>query len=238
MEQSSTKLILQSRIKQERANHHLTQGQLATSIGVANASTIANWEAGVSLPDIEKLTRLAQVFDVSLDYLAGVKDIRSPLSDKNVSESDEVVITDEDKQLKQLFETCDEQGQGAIRELIKYYCKLAQGTAEGKIESKKASSHSISPLFLQPEDNDYDRLREASRTTLRQLKKESKQTYNSITRYLWDIGYGVEIFVAAVIGVFGYGIIPRVPSQKLYDDIETFLSGRYVVLPNYVSANK
>lgn len=238
MGQSSTRLILQSRIKQERVNHHMTQGQLSTLIGVANASTIANWEAGVSSPDIGKLAQLAQVFDVSLDYLAGLKDIRFPLSGKNVSEGDAVVFTDEDEQMKRLFETCDEQGQGAIRELINYYCKLAQGTSEGKIESGKASSRSNSPLFLQPEDNDYDRLWKASRTTLRQLKRGSKQTYNSITRYLWNIGYGDEIFVAAVIGVFGYGITPLVPSQKLYDDIEAFLSGRYVVLPNYVSANK
>ena len=238
MEQSSTRLILQSRLKQERVNHHMTQGQLAASVGAANASSVANWEAGVSSPDIGKLARLAQVFDVSLDYLVGLKDIRSPLLGENEPESDAVVFTDEDKQLKRLFETCDDQGQGAIRELINYYCKLAQRTPEGKIESKKASSDSNSPLFLQPEDNDYDRLWKASRTTLRQLKRGSKQTYSNITRYLWDIGYGDEIFVAAVIGVFGYGITPLVPSQKLYDDIEAFLSGRYVVLPNFVSANK
>lgn len=52
-----------------RKMHRLTQEDLAEKVGVSRQS-IAKWEAGESLPDLEKSRLLAQVFDVTLDDLA------------------------------------------------------------------------------------------------------------------------------------------------------------------------
>lgn len=47
----------------------LTQVQLAHEVGVT-PSTVYKWEAGKVVPDVIRLRKLAQVFDVSSDEIA------------------------------------------------------------------------------------------------------------------------------------------------------------------------
>ena len=54
---------------QMRKLHGMTQEDLAEKVGVSRQA-VAKWEAGVSLPDLEKSKLLAEVLDVSLDELA------------------------------------------------------------------------------------------------------------------------------------------------------------------------
>lgn len=54
-----------------RAEHRLSQGDLAEKMGVSRQS-VSKWETGNSVPDIDKLVALSELFDVSLDTL--VKD--------------------------------------------------------------------------------------------------------------------------------------------------------------------
>ncbi len=53
-----------------RESKRMTQCQLAKIIHVT-PGTISNYEKGVHYPDVEKLTDLADLFDVSVDYLLG-----------------------------------------------------------------------------------------------------------------------------------------------------------------------
>lgn len=53
-----------------RESKRMTQCQLAKIIHVT-PGTISNYEKGVHYPDVEKLTDLADFFDVSVDYLLG-----------------------------------------------------------------------------------------------------------------------------------------------------------------------
>lgn len=53
---------------------HLSQYALAKNIGV-NQSTVCNWLNGKKEPSIESLWKLADFFDVSVDYLIGRKEI-------------------------------------------------------------------------------------------------------------------------------------------------------------------
>lgn len=57
-------------IKDLRHINQISQQKLANSIGVSR-STIAMWELGNSEPDNENLTKLANFFNVSVDYLLG-----------------------------------------------------------------------------------------------------------------------------------------------------------------------
>jgi repressor LexA len=56
-----------------RRGAKITQQKLAQAIGVSR-STIAMWETGASQPDNQSLTRLADYFGVSIDYLLGRDD--------------------------------------------------------------------------------------------------------------------------------------------------------------------
>lgn len=52
-----------------RKYHHLTQEELAEKVGITRQA-IAKWEAGETMPDLEKSRILAEIFEVSLDDLA------------------------------------------------------------------------------------------------------------------------------------------------------------------------
>ena len=58
------------KLKAARAGRDMSQQQLAERLGVAQ-NTVCNWENGKRRPDAEALVRLAQLFDVSVEYLLG-----------------------------------------------------------------------------------------------------------------------------------------------------------------------
>ena len=57
-------------LMQLRQEKHLSQAELGHIIYVSGG-TISNYEKGVHYPDVEKLVRLADYFNVSIDYLLG-----------------------------------------------------------------------------------------------------------------------------------------------------------------------
>ena len=64
-------MTLGEKIAKLRTEHHQSQGDLAEKLGVSRQS-ISKWETGSSIPDLDKLVALSELFDVSLDTL--VKD--------------------------------------------------------------------------------------------------------------------------------------------------------------------
>lgn len=58
-----------NQIKLLRTQHGMTQEEVAERIGVSRQS-IAKWEKGDTLPDIDSCIRLADLFGVSLEMLA------------------------------------------------------------------------------------------------------------------------------------------------------------------------
>lgn len=69
--------IIAERIKTLRTNKGLSQRKLAQILDMAN-STISGWESDYSLPCIEELKKLSKLFDVSIDYIIGITDIKEP----------------------------------------------------------------------------------------------------------------------------------------------------------------
>ena len=59
-----------NRIKDLREDRDLRQSDLAKATGI-DQRTISNYETGKSNPDSFALIRLADFFDVSIDYLVG-----------------------------------------------------------------------------------------------------------------------------------------------------------------------
>ena len=56
------------RLRELRNKSGLTQNEIATKLGVSG-QTILNWENGIYEPKINQLIQLADLFDVTVDYL-------------------------------------------------------------------------------------------------------------------------------------------------------------------------
>lgn len=65
------------RLKMLRKEHELTQTDLAKKLSIAR-STLTNWEIGRVLPDLPSVARLADFFDVTVDFLLCRTNMRKP----------------------------------------------------------------------------------------------------------------------------------------------------------------
>lgn len=62
-------------MKDLRRNRNISQTELAKHLGVSK-SVISSYETGVHFPPYDILIKIANLFDVSTDYLLGVPDYR------------------------------------------------------------------------------------------------------------------------------------------------------------------
>lgn len=62
-----------NRISELRKLQNLSQRELASLIGTSQAN-LSRWEQGINEPSIVECWRIADFFDVSIDYLCGRKD--------------------------------------------------------------------------------------------------------------------------------------------------------------------
>ena len=69
----SKKSIFAENLKEQRKLNHMTQRQVAEALGIAQPSYI-RYENGTAEPTLDNLVRLADLFDVSIDYLCGRKE--------------------------------------------------------------------------------------------------------------------------------------------------------------------
>lgn len=75
-----------SRLKYLRTRHKLTQEQLGQKINVTKVS-ISGYESGNRTPDTETLQKIADIFEVSVDYLLGRTDDDSLTGKKEENEN-------------------------------------------------------------------------------------------------------------------------------------------------------
>ena len=68
------KIEIGSRLRELRKLNNLSQTKLAEKLQTTQ-DTISLWELGKSYPDIESIILLCQLFDISADYLLGLKEI-------------------------------------------------------------------------------------------------------------------------------------------------------------------
>ena len=68
--------MFQVRLKQLRENANYSQYSFANEIGVAQ-STVGMWESGMREPNYKTTQKIADFFNVSIDYLLGKSDIQN-----------------------------------------------------------------------------------------------------------------------------------------------------------------
>ena len=67
------------RLRDLREDHDMSQKEIADILGILQ-SDYSKYELGKHLMGIDKYMKLAQYYNVSLDYLTGLRDIPDPLS--------------------------------------------------------------------------------------------------------------------------------------------------------------
>lgn len=70
--------LIGQRLIELRSEHQMTQEDLADKLGVSRQA-ISKWESDRTLPNVEKLFCLSELYQVSLDYLLTGKEIQTPV---------------------------------------------------------------------------------------------------------------------------------------------------------------
>ena len=84
-------MTLGEKIYELRTQHNLSQGDLANELNVSRQS-ISKWENGNSTPDLDKLTKLGKIFNISLDEL-----VNNEETEKNIIATPEQITTTQPK---------------------------------------------------------------------------------------------------------------------------------------------
>lgn len=107
------------RLKELRKNHKLTQSDIANMFDVTK-NAVYSWENGISQPSIEIITKLAQYFNVTTDYLLGfnqddyskIERLRMALKEAGVMVGDDLSV-DELNRVMKIVEMLREQKKDA-----------------------------------------------------------------------------------------------------------------------------
>jgi DNA-binding XRE family transcriptional regulator len=75
---------LENRIKQLREEKGMTQMRLSSELEVTQ-ETISAYEIGRHRPSIKTLTKMAKLFDASIDYILGLSAVRDSLKSTDLA---------------------------------------------------------------------------------------------------------------------------------------------------------
>lgn len=75
------------RIKKERIAHGFSQQELADKLNIAARQTIAKWEKGIAVPQLEDILNMCNLFECEIGYLLGEYDCKTRTSTDIVKET-------------------------------------------------------------------------------------------------------------------------------------------------------
>jgi len=78
--------MIGNRIKKLRENEGLNQLELSKLLNISN-TTLSQYESGQRTPSDDIKIKLSKVFNVSIDYLLGVTDIKNPYKEDKKEDS-------------------------------------------------------------------------------------------------------------------------------------------------------
>ena len=81
---------MKNRIKDLREDRDMRQVDLAQATGI-DQRTISNYETGKTVPDAEALVKLADFFEVTIDYLVGRSQVDFLSKKKRIREIDRII---------------------------------------------------------------------------------------------------------------------------------------------------
>lgn len=117
---------------------------VAEKLGLKNMATYANWEYGTRLPDAGRLKELANLFDVSTDYLLGNTNKKHYY---DLTEKDEIDIAEQAEQIIKGIQTsadvnfygepATKEQMESMRDIIETGLRINKEKAKKKFTPKK-----------------------------------------------------------------------------------------------------
>lgn len=127
-----------------RESHDWSKTYVANHIGLKNMQTYANWEYGKSEPDQGMLKELANLFDVSTDYLLGNTNKKHYY---DLTEKDEIDIAEQAEQIIKGIQTsadvnfygepATKEQMESMRDIIETGLRINKEKAKKKFTPKK-----------------------------------------------------------------------------------------------------
>lgn len=102
------------RLMSLRKARNLTQEHMAKQLGLTRSSYTC-YEIGTSMPGVMTLCMIADIFEVSLDYLMG------RTNDQKLHNMNEFIPSAEEMQLTESYRLLNERQRRAVRELLKSF---------------------------------------------------------------------------------------------------------------------
>jgi transcriptional regulator with XRE-family HTH domain len=114
--------ILGKRLKHLREKHSYSQKRVADSIGISNVQ-LSRYESGDRNPDPELISKFADFYDVSTDYLHGRTDfpnnVQNEITTTNYDKDFEAFIND--PELQRWYKELPKDGEDDMRKLYKMW---------------------------------------------------------------------------------------------------------------------
>ena len=135
------KTMFGQRLSELRRESKRTQEEVAKSIGVAK-TTYASYEQGKRTPDTETQNKIADLFDVSLDYLHGRSNKKhyydlTEKDKKDAAEQVEDVINGMTADINFYGEPMTDEGRAKLKASLQMALELAKQEAKKKFTPKK-----------------------------------------------------------------------------------------------------
>lgn len=124
------------RLKELRKEKRLTQVKLGEMLNYGYTA-IANYESGRNQPSIPDLKKIASIFNVSMDYLLGVNDIRHPY-----------VIDDESAEFNEFRRRYALLGEESREMLLDYMDYLSTRESRPKVPNLSYGEQELKPITL------------------------------------------------------------------------------------------
>ena len=124
------------RLKALRKEIGMTQIELGEKLNYGSTA-IANYEAGRNQPSIPDLMKIASIFDVSMDYLLCVSDIRRPYE-----------VSEETMALHKFHQYYTQLNEESKKELFTYMRYLVYKQGDTPVKDKAYGEQEVKPILL------------------------------------------------------------------------------------------
>ena len=124
------------RLKALRKEIGMTQIELGEKLNYGSTA-IANYEAGRNQPSIPDLMKIASIFDVSMDYLLCVSDIRHPYE-----------VSEETVAMHKFHQYYTQLNEESKKELLTYMRYLVYKQEDAPVKDKAYGEQEVKPILL------------------------------------------------------------------------------------------
>ena len=124
------------RLKALRKEIGMTQIELGEKLNYGSTA-IANYEAGRNQPSIPDLMKIASIFDVSMDYLLCVSDIRHPYE-----------VSEETVAMHKFHQYYTQLNEESKKDLFTYMRYLVYKQGDTPVKDKAYGEQEVKPILL------------------------------------------------------------------------------------------